>query len=160
MAAGERPGGDATQPVVSWDGTERRFAQRRTRRRYRFHDRRRGFDRRKRYPVLGTMRDHPWIVVFVILLVNLLSFVDGWFTAAELGLGIAREGNPVLAAAAENHGPIVAAAVKFGAMIVVSTTVWLGRKRRSILALALVALGIFTVLVAYHAGTLRGLGWL
>jgi hypothetical protein len=142
-----------------WDGVERRVAKRRHHRRYRFIDRRHGFDRRKRYPVLGTMRDHAWIVVFTIVLINVLSFIDGYFTAAELGLGIAREGNPVLAAAHE-QGPLIAIAVKFGAMAVASTVIWHGRRRRSILALALVAVAIFGGLVAYHAGTLRGLGLL
>jgi Domain of unknown function (DUF5658) len=144
----------------AWDGVERRVAKRRRRRVYRFIDRRHGFDRRKRYPVLGTMRDQGWIVVFAILLINLFSFIDGYFTAAELGLGIAREGNPVLAAAMRDHGPLVAMALKFGAMAVVSTVIWFGRHRRSILALALGAVAIFGGLVAYHAGTLRGLGWL
>lgn len=148
------------EPEINvWDGIERRVARRRRHRRYRFIERRHGFDRRKRYPVLGTMRDHPWIVVATILLINVLSLADGWFTAAELGLGIAREGNPVLAAA-NRQGPLVAIAVKLGAMAVVSTVIWHGRRRRSILALALVAVAVFGALVAYHAGTLRGMGWL
>ncbi len=151
---------NVVEPEVSeWDGVERRVARRRRHRRYRFIDRRHGFDRRKRYPVLGAMRDHAWIVVFTILVINVLSLADGWFTAAELGLGIAREGNPVLAAA-NRQGPLVAIAVKLGAMAVVSTVIWHGRRRRSILALALVAVAIFGGLVAYHAGTLRGLGLL
>jgi len=145
--------------INGWDGIERRVAKRRRHRRYRFIDRRHGFDRRKRYPVLGTMRDQPWIVVCTILLINVLSLADGWFTAAELGLGIAREGNPVLAAA-NRQGPLVAIAVKLGAMAVVSTVIWHGRRRRSILALALVAVPVFGALVAYHAGMLRGMGWL
>jgi len=142
-----------------WDGVERRVAQRRHHRRYRFIDRRHGFDRRKRYPVLGTMRDHAWIVVLTILLINVLSFIDGYFTAAELGLGIAREGNPLLAAA-DRQGPLVAIAVKFGAMAVISTTVWLGRRRRSVLALALMAVVLFAGLVLFHYQTLHGLGLL
>ncbi|MBN2247277.1 MAG: hypothetical protein JW733_01110 [Coriobacteriia bacterium] len=144
---------------TTWDGIERRVTKRRHHRRYRFIDRRHGFDRRGRYPILGTMRDHAWLVVFTILLINVLSFLDGWFTAAELGLGIAREGNPVLAAA-NRQGPLTAIAVKFGAMAVVSTTIWFGRHKRSILALALVAVALFGGLVAYHAGTLRGMGLL
>lgn len=156
----ERAGRMPDPESPAWDGVERRVAKRRHHRRYRFIDRRHGFDRRKRYPVLGTMRDHGWIVVFTILLINVLSFVDGYFTAAELGLGIAREGNPVLAAAVRDHGPMVATAVKLGAMAVASTVIWLGRHKRSILALALVTVALFGGLVAYHAGTLRGLGWL
>lgn len=148
-----------SEPVTRWDGVERRVARRRHHRRYRFLERRHGFDRRKRYPVLGTMRDHGWIVVFTIVLINVLSFIDGYFTAAEIGLGIAREGNPVLAAA-HREGPMLAIAVKLGAMAVVSAVIWHNRRRRSILALSLVALALFGWLVAYHAGTLRGLGWL
>lgn len=148
-----------THETPGWDGDERRVSQRRRHRRYRFIDRRHGFDRRRRYPVLGTMRDHAWIVVFTILLINALSLADGWFTAAELGLGIAREGNPVLAAA-NRQGPLMAIALKFGAMAMVSTVIWFGRRRRSILVLALVAVAVFGGVVAYHAGTLSGLGWL
>lgn len=144
-------------PTEVWDGVERRVARRRTRRRYRFFERRHGFDRRKRYPVLGTMRDHAWIVVLVILIINVLSFMDGYLTAAELGLGIAKEGNPLLAAA-DNQGPLVAIAVKLGAMVVVSAVIWFGRKRRSVLGISLLTAAVFVALVALHIGTLTGLG--
>ncbi len=159
VEAGPAQGGQVERTAELWDGTERRVAKRRARRRYRFIDRRHGFDRRKHYPVLGTMRDHSWIVVLVIVLLNVLSLVDGYFTAAELGLGIATEGNPVLAAAGAQH-PLLAVAVKMGGMILASVGIWHGRRRRLILGLALVAVGIFAGLVAYHLGTLRGLGWL
>lgn len=142
-----------------WDGTERRMGKRRTRRRYRFIDRREGFDRRKRYPVLGTMRDHPWILVAVIVLMNVLSLVDGYFTAAELGLGIASEGNPVLRAAAD-YSPWLAVAIKVGAMVLVSAIFWHLRRRRLVLGLSLVALAGFAALVAFHMGRLTGLGLL
>jgi len=133
--------------------------QRRARRRYRFVDRREGFDRRKRYPVLGTMRDHPWILVTVIVLLNVLSLADGYFTAAELGLGIATEGNPVLRAAAD-HNPWLAVAIKIGSMAIVSAIFWHLRRRRLVLGLSLVALAGFAALVAFHMGRLTGLGLL
>ncbi|MBN1608117.1 MAG: hypothetical protein JW940_15905 [Polyangiaceae bacterium] len=143
-----------------WDGIERRSGtKRRRKRKYRFIDRRRGFDRRKRYPVLGTMRDHMWLLVVVLVLLNVLSFVDGYFTAAELGLGIASEGNPVLAAASRQH-PLFAVALKVGGMAVATVGFWHGRRRRFILGLSLLALGFFAGLVAYHYGTLVALGWL
>lgn len=105
------------------------------------------------------MAQHPWIVVLVIVLLNVLSLVDGFFTAAELGLGIASEGNPVLLAASQQH-PLLAVALKIGALIIVSIVVWHGRRRRLILGLSLVAVAGFAALVAFHVGTLRGLGWL
>jgi hypothetical protein len=150
----------SSEPQASdWDGAERRTHQRRTRRRYRFVDRRQGFDRRKGYPVLGTMRDHPWILVAVIVLLNVLSLLDGYFTAAELGLGIASEGNPVLRAAAD-YSPWLAVAIKVGAMALVSAIFWHLRRRRLVLGLSLVALAGFAALVAFHVGRLKGLGLL
>jgi len=147
-------------PPEAWDGVERRSGDKRRRhRRYRFIDRRSGFDRRKRYPIFGTMRDHPWLVLFVIGLLNLLSFADGYFTAAEIGLGIASEGNPVLAAASA-QSPWLAVAVKLGGIAVASIGIWMGRRRRFILALSIAALGVFAWVVAYHWGMLSGLGWL
>lgn len=144
----------------TWDGVERRSGlKRRTKRRYRFIDRRMGFDRRRRYRVLGTIRDHPWILVGVIVLLNVLSLIDGLFTAAELGLGIAREGNPVLLAAGQWH-PLLAVAVKIGGLVVASVGFWHGRKHRFILGLSLVALAAFAAVVAFHWCTLAGLGWL
>jgi hypothetical protein len=147
------------QAPSEWDGVERRHHKRRYHRRYRFIDRRMGFDRRKRHPVLGTMRDHPWLLIFVLVLLNVLSLADGAFTAAELALGIAREGNPALVAAGEQH-PLLAVALKLGGMAVATVGFWHGRRRRFILALSIVALAFFGGLVAYHAGTLTRLGWL
>lgn len=144
----------------TWGGIERRSGtKRRCKRRYRFIDRRLGFDRRRRYHVLGTMRDHPWILVGVIVLLNLFSLIDGLFTAAELGLGIATEGNPVLLAAGQWH-PLLAVAVKISGLVVASVGFWHGRRHRFILGLSLVALGAFVALVAFHWSTLAGRGWL
>ncbi|PKQ15328.1 MAG: hypothetical protein CVT67_09830 [Actinobacteria bacterium HGW-Actinobacteria-7] len=138
-----------------WDGVERRDGiKRRVRRVYRFVDRRSGFDRRKRYPILGTMRDQPSVLIGVLVVLNLLSLVDGYFTAAELGLGIASEGNPVLDALARRN-PLLAVTLKIVVPLLVSAMVWHGRKTRVILGMALVALGLFAALVLYH---LRGLG--
>ncbi len=143
-----------------WDGVERRVVIKRRRRRvYRFIDRRSGFDRRRRYPVLGTMRDHPLILAIVLVLLNVLSLVDGFFTAVELTLGIAAEGNPVLEAAARRN-PLLAVAVKVGVMLLVTAGMWHGRTSRVILGLSVAALALFAAVVAYHAGSLRGLGWL
>ncbi len=143
-----------------WNGQERRLLpKRRAKRVYRFIDRRSGFDRRGHAVVLGTMRDHPWILVAVLIVLNVLSLLDGFFTAAELGLGIASEGNPLLDAVAR-HNPLFAVAVKVGAMLLVSVGIWHGRRTRAILALSLISLGLFAAIVAYHVGSLTALGWL
>jgi hypothetical protein len=149
----------ATHSDEPWDGVERRVAKRRKRRVYRFIDRRHGFDRRRTHPVFRTMRDHPWLLVIVLVLLNVLSILDGWFTAAEIGLGIAAEGNPVLDAAAQRH-PLLAVAVKIGSMALVTIGIWHGRRRRSILILALLALALFGGVVAFHWGSLHGFGYL
>ncbi len=139
--------------------TERRVGKRRHHRRYRFIDRRDGFDRRKRHPVLGAMRDHTWILIVVLLMINILSLVDGYFTVIELVFGIAREGNPVLVAAGR-RSLLLPVALKLGGLLVATAIFWIERKRRFVLGLSLVVLAMFAALVAYHWGTLRGLGWL
>ncbi|MDZ4170194.1 MAG: DUF5658 family protein [Coriobacteriia bacterium] len=147
-------------PEAPWDGIERRSGIKRRRRRvYRFVDRRSGFDRRRRYPVLGTMRDHPWTLVVLLVLLNLLSLLDGAFTAVELAFGLAAEGNPILNAAVQ-RSPWLAVAVKIGAMIVVTYVIWHGRRKRIILVLALLSLALFGAVVAYHWGTFWGMGWI
>jgi len=143
---------------ATWDGVERRHHTRRVRRRYRFIDRRRGFDRRRRYPLTGGLRDHPRVLVLVLVWLNLLSIADGLFTAAELEAGVASEGNPALVVAGAQH-PLLAVALKLGGMLLATAIVWHGRERRVMLSIALAALYGFTALVAYHAGTLSGLGW-
>lgn len=146
--------------MTEWNGQERRFLlKRRAKRVYRFIDRRSGFDRRERAVVLGTMRDHPWILVVVLIVLNALSLLDGLFTAAELGLGIASEGNPLLDAVAR-HNPLLAVAVKVGAMLLVSAGIWHGRRSRAILALSLITLVLFAGIVVYHVSSLTALGWL
>jgi hypothetical protein len=157
MAGSRYSAGGAPEP---WDGVERRTGlKRRRKRKYRFVDRRHGFDRRKRYPVLGTMREHPWIVALVVVVLWVLSAVDGLLTLVEVGLGIARESNPILLAAGERH-VLFAVAAKVGGTLAASAVIWHGRTRRSILGLSIVAIGVFAALVAYHFGSLVGLGWL
>jgi len=141
-----------------WTGEERRVSgERRTRRVYRFIDRRCGFDRRRRYPILGTMRDHPWLLIAVLALVNALSLIDGLLTAAELAFGLADEGNPVLRTLIETD-PLLAVAFKVGIVIVVSVGIWRGRHLRVMLALSLLALAAYAGVLAYHVGFLSGSG--
>lgn len=136
---------------------DRRENDRRTQRRYRFRDLRSGFDRRRHYAFLGTMRDSAWILLGVLLLTNLLSLVDGYLTFVELTAGIAAEGNPVLASLFEAH-PISAVAFKVSIVGMVTLVVWLERRRRVMLVVALFASGVYTAVVAYHLGSLMGLG--
>lgn len=141
-----------------WTGEERRVGgERRRGRVYRFIDRRSGFDRRRRYPVLGTMRDHPWLLIVVLALVNALSLIDGLLTAAELAFGLADEGNPVLRSLIDAD-PLLAVAFKVGIVIVVSVGIWRGRHLRVMLALSLLALAAYAGVLAYHLGFLSGSG--
>lgn len=112
-------------------------------------DRRGGFDRRQRYPVLGRFLDRPVLLVVALVLLNVLSLVDGFYSAVEVSLGIAHEGNPILAYAASQH-PLAALALKVGAMAMVTAVIWFNRRRRAVLVTGLVGLGGYAVLVAYH----------
>lgn len=126
---------------------------------YRFVDERSGFDRRRRYPVLGAMRDNPRVLLVVLVLVNVLSWFDGLLTLIEVSSGVAREGNPVLAGLYARN-PALAIALKAALILVVSISIWRHRHYRVMLAVAVGALVAFTVLLAYHLGSLYGLGML
>lgn len=107
--------------------------------------------------MLGTIRDHPWLLLLVLILVNALSWVDGLLTLAEISTGIAREGNPFLAAAFERH-PLLAVGIKGALVFALTVMTWQARNYRIILAMSLVALGVFAAVVAYHVGSLHGFG--
>lgn len=128
---------------------------RRTQRRYRFDDRRTGFDRRKPSPVLGTIRDRGWILLGILALLNLLSLMDGLLTYREVTLGIATEGNPLLASLFEAH-PAIALAFKVFVVAMVSAIIWARRRVRIMLVIAIVACGIYIAVIAYHLGSLTG----
>lgn len=136
---------------------QRATRDRRTDVHFKFLDRRGGFDRRKRYPILGTLRDSSWALIALLVLLNVLSIADGALTAAELLLGIAQEGNPVFGPLI-SASPLLAAGFKVIVMLLVSIGIWRGRRYRAILAVAPLALALYAMLLAYHVGSLSGYG--
>ncbi len=137
----------------------RRGADRRGRRVSRFLERRGAFDRRGRYPILGTLRDEPRTLILLLVLVNVLSLADGSLTGVELFTGVAREGNPILGSVIASS-PLWAAFFKVAVILVVSFGIWRWRRYRAVLALAPVAMTTYVWVIAYHVGSLRGLGLL
>jgi len=117
----------------------------------RFHlpERRTGFDRRRRYPMTGSLRDNPLALLGVLVLVNTLSALDFAFTWLQLQAGVAEEGNPVLAGMFA-EAPAKAWFFKSGVMLVVSLVIWHQRKRRAMLSVALVALALYIAVLVYH----------
>lgn len=132
---------------------------RRKQRQARFEERRTGFDRRRTYPLLGALRDSPWTLLSVLVLLNLMSAADGALTAAELSAGIAREANPVFGGLI-GRSPLLAAGFKLAVMVAVSILIWRWRRYRLILVIAVVALAIYALVLAYHIENLRGFGWI
>lgn len=140
--------------------TERRSrSDRRRARGRRFFERRSGFDRRAPNVVLGTLRDSRWLLPAVLVTVNLMSLADGALTYAEITHGIAHEGNPILAALFEVH-PMAAIAFKVLSVFLVTAIIWAARRQRSMIALSLFASAVFSAVLAYHFGSLAGLGLL
>jgi len=134
---------------------ERGARDRRAERRFRFRDRRTGFDRRVDYAILGTLRSSSWVLLGVLAATNLLSLLDGYLTYIEVTTGIASEGNPVLASLFEAH-PLAAVAFKVLTIAIVSAIIWFTRRFKAVLAVSLFALAVFTAVVAYHIGSLAG----
>jgi len=123
---------------------------------YRFLDRRTAFDRRRRSLILGTLRDSPWVLASVLIATNVMSLIDGLLTAAEVSNGLATEANPVLAPLFASN-PYAAVALKSGVVAVVTYIIWRSRRYRIVLSVSVVALAVFTAVVAYHLGALYGL---
>jgi len=103
------------------------------------------------------MRDNDGILLGVLLFTNLLSLLDGYLTLLEVSAGIASEGNPVLASLFEIH-PWAAIGFKTSMMVLVSAIIWSSRRLRVMLVLSVFACAVFTAVVAYHLGSLAGLG--
>lgn len=145
---------------VHWDGVERRdVVSRRRRNEHRFMDRRGGFDRRCHYPVLGHLLERPALLVAALVLLNVLSLVDGFYSAVEVSLGIAHEGNPILAYAADQHW-LAALGLKIGAMAFVTAIIWINRRRRAVLITGMIGLAGYVALVTYHRYVLSMTGLL
>ncbi len=129
---------------------------RRQERHFRFHNRRGGFDRRRAYPFLRTLRDVPWTLLTILALINAFSAFDGMLTAVELANGLAREGNPVFGSLIQ-FSPRLAGVFKIAVMIAVSVGIWRGRRYRAVLMLAPLTAGLYAALLAYHLGSLSGM---
>lgn len=145
---------------MRWDGVERRDIVSRRRRKLRpFADRRGGFDRRRRYPLLGALSHSPTLLVAALVLLNVLSLIDGFYTAVEVGLGVAEEANPVLRWIA-GTSPLLALGFKVAMIALASALIWLNRRRRAVLVTGLVVVGLYAAVVAYHRLALVSLGLL
>lgn len=160
MAPQHEPTPRANVPGGSAQRADRRRGEsdRRTEKRYRFQELRTGFDRRRPSLILGTMRERDWILLLVLALTNLLSLADGYLTFMEVSLGVAQEGNPLLASLYELH-PLSAVAFKVLVIVLVSGIIWAKRQYRSMLALSIFACCIYTAVIAYHLGHFAGFGW-
>ncbi|MRR13034.1 hypothetical protein EG835_11375 [bacterium] len=153
------PSAEEAREPGQWDGVERRdVVQRRRRSLYRFMDRRGGFDRRRR-SLLALLLDKPSLLVGALVLLNVLSLVDGFYSMIEVSLGIAHEGNPLLAAAA-GRDPLLAVLLKVAAMAFATVVIWLNRRRRAVLVTGLIGLLGYAALVIYHRYVLSVTGLL
>ena len=139
-----------------WPQVERRQGgDRRQRRKYRFNDRRSGFDRRVNGVKIGplqrtliTLRDRPRTLVGVLVTVNLLSVADFALTLVALGSG-GQEANPVLRRLFA-ISPLWAGIFKVVVLLAASLLVWETRRYRKALIAALAMLAIFALLFVYH----------
>jgi hypothetical protein len=136
---------------------ERRGADRRLARRWVWRDRRTGFDRRYRpgsrvatawNQSLLHLRDNPLSLVALLALANLLSVLDLAFTLWALDHG-ATEANPLMRVLLDGH-PVAAVFVKVGLVAGVSVIVYLMRRYRLMLQVAVLAVALFAAIVIYH----------
>jgi hypothetical protein len=132
----------------------RQGGERRRRRKYRFHDRRSGFDRRVAGVKLGVvrstliaLRDRPKALQLLLAGVNLLNLADFSVTLRVLDSG-GREANPILRPLLA-LSPLWAGIFKLVAVLAASLLVWENRRYRKALIAALCMVLVFAGLVAY-----------
>ena len=131
-----------------------RQPERRQRRTFRVVERRSGFERRRAdQPGAATgallhLRDHPRLLVELLVLINLLSILDLSVTRRVLALG-AVELNPVMAhlLAADATS---AAGVKIALVAAGTLGLWLLRRRRPALQATLLLVAVFGLLIVYE----------
>lgn len=133
----------------------RKGVDRRQRRRYRFHDRRSGFDRRVNGVKMGVLkrtlialRDRPTALRRLLIAVNLLNMADFWLTLIALESG-GREANPLLRPLFA-LSPLWAGVFKVVAVLAATLLVWEARRYRKALIVGLCMLAVFTGLLLYH----------
>ena len=124
---------------------------------FHFPERRTGFDRRRDYAITGFLRDRPHMLAVVLIAINALSAVDFAFTYVQIQAGVSVEGNPLLA---EMFAQSVGRAWLFKTVMVgvVTLAMWMGRRHRSILAVAAGTLVFYALLIAYHLIGMRATG--
>lgn len=122
-------------------------------------ERRCGFDRRRTYPVTGSLRDRPHSLVTLLAAINALSLLDFLLTYHELESGLASEGNPIMAALF-TAGPTQAWLFKSAVVLLVCVGIWRGRHMRAVLGVAVLAFAAFASVIGYHLvalGTIQAL---
>jgi hypothetical protein len=141
----------------------RQGGERRQRRKYRFHDRRSGFDRRVAGVKLGllkrtlmALRDRPKALQLLLVGVNLLNLADFSVTLRVLDSG-GREANPILRPLLA-LSPLWAGIFKLVAVLAASLLVWESRRYRKALIAGLCMVVVFVGLVVYDIVVLAFLG--
>ena len=89
------------------------------------------------------------MLLAVLVAINVLSALDYMLTRTEMSYGLATEGNPVLASLFE-QGPGLAWLFKTTVVLAVSVVIWRERHRRAIIAVAVGALCVYALVIAYH----------
>ena len=138
---------------------KRQGGDRRRRRRYRFNDRRSGFDRRVSdtdpgvlQRALVALRDRPKALAGLLAAVNLLNIADFLLTLVALRSG-GREVNPILRPLFA-LSPLWAGIFKLVAVLAATLLVWESRRYRKALILGLCMLAVFAGLLFYHLAAL------
>jgi hypothetical protein len=133
----------------------RRGGDRRRRRRYRFHDRRSGFDRRVTGVKMGVikrtlyaLRDRPRSLARLLAAINGLNLADFLLTLLALDSG-GREGNPLLRPLLA-LSPLLAGLAKVVLVLGATLLIWMNRYYRKALLTALCILVLLACLMVYH----------
>jgi hypothetical protein len=118
---------------------------------FRATERRTGFDRRdaSKGMLLRFLRDHPATLLTILVAVNAMNALDLLLTFGALRAGYASEGN-LLMARLFSQGVAAATLFKLGLIGSVSVAIWVERRYRRTLGVAIVAAAAFAGVLLVH----------
>ena len=147
--------------LVNYPGTrtetpaDKRITSRRsTRSKFRYPEKRTGFDRRfQRKSVFSrisiSLASHRRAFIGILIAVNVLSVLDFLLTMNLLNLGHVWEGNPVMAGLIV-YSPVIALVHKTSLVLLITLVFWRFRRYRAVMLATSSTFVLFSVLILYQ----------
>lgn len=116
---------------------------------FRLKERRTGFDRRETYPVTGSLRDNPVLLLTILAATLAMSVLDLELTRLGIAAGVSVEANALMASLLAQD-PMQALLFKLGVASAIGAATWVLRRHRPMLAVAAGGFALYLGIIGYH----------